>query len=349
MASDAMVTFNYEKLTLMNAKVFCCRSFQLLLFSLILLGDLASQTLGHLDKEIQRLEELSGGKLGIGIIHLESGTSLFYNENEMFPMASTYKIPVAIKVLQRIENGDFALDSLVHISAKDIHPGSGTISRLLDDPGVALSVLNLLELMMLISDNSATDLCIKLAGGPGEINAMLAENGIHEITVDRPTVALIANYLGMDLKADKDPTMKEFNEAADSIPEEEREAAMSIFSQDPRDQSSPEDMARLMQLIWSGKVLNPQHTDLLLDIMYRCETGQSRLKGQLPPGTKVAHKTGTIGGTTNDVGIIDLPDDAGHVIVAAFVKDSNRGVGQREKAIAHVARAVHDYFLFVRK
>ena len=67
-----------------------------------------------------------------------------------------------------------------------------------------------------------------------------------------------------------------------------------------------------------------------------------------PAGTIVAHKTGTIGGTTNDVGIITLPDDAGHVVIAAFVKGSSRPVESRERAIAEVSRAVYDFFLFCR-
>ena len=80
--------------------------------------------------------------------------------------------------------------------------------------------------------------------------------------------------------------------------------------------------------------------------MTRCETGQGRLQGILPDGTVVAHKTGSIGGTTNDVGIITLPGDGGHVIVAAFIKESDLETPERERAIAEVARAAHDYFLF---
>ena len=80
--------------------------------------------------------------------------------------------------------------------------------------------------------------------------------------------------------------------------------------------------------------------------MSRCKTGENRLKGFLPEKTYVAHKTGTIGSTTNDVGIIKLPNDKGHVIVVAFIKDSEIEMPEREKAIAHAARAVHDYFLF---
>ena len=80
--------------------------------------------------------------------------------------------------------------------------------------------------------------------------------------------------------------------------------------------------------------------------MSRCQTGEARLRGLLPKGTYVAHKTGTIGGTTNDVGIIRLPHDKGNVVVVVFVKDSEFEIPQRERAIAHVARSVHDYFIF---
>ena len=300
----------------------------------------------RLSSEIKRLEELSGGRVGVGIIHLESGTEIFYNQDVAFPMASTYKIPVAIKMLQLVEADELKLDSMVTIGAKDIHPGSGTISRLLDDPGLAMSALNLMELMMLISDNSATDLCMKLAGGPDEINKMLQKNGIEALSVDRPTVALIANYLGIDLEADQEMSMDEMMKKLEEIEEEEQEAAMAKFSKDSRDQSSPFATAKLLQKLWDGKLLNETNTDLLLDIMLRCETGENRLKGVLPPGTQLAHKTGTIGGTTNDVGIIYLPEDAGHVVVAVFVKDSEKEIPRREQAIAHIARAAYDYFLF---
>ena len=80
--------------------------------------------------------------------------------------------------------------------------------------------------------------------------------------------------------------------------------------------------------------------------MRRCRTGDARLKGMLPLGSEVAHKTGTIGATTNDVGIVTLPDGAGHVAIAVFVKSSDKETSVRERVIAEVARAVHDYFLF---
>lgn len=309
---------------------------------------LFSQTdpLTHLEQEIERLEKLSGGSVGVGLIQLESDRLLMYNDEEVFPMASSYKIPIAVKLLQRVEAGDFGLDTLIELTESDIHPGSGTISQLLNDPGVALSARNLLELMMLISDNSATDLCMKLAGGPEAINGMLMKNGLNQISVDRPTVVLIANWLGIEMKADEEMGMEVFMKKAEALDEATRTQANKMFVKDNRDQSSPRHMAYLLRLLWEGKLLNPAHTELLLDIMYRCETGENRLKGILPPGTSVAHKTGTIGGTTNDVGIIDLPGEAGHVVCVVFIKESSISVAEREKVIAHIARAAYDYFLF---
>ena len=61
----------------------------------------------------------------------------------------------------------------------------------------------------------------------------------------------------------------------------------------------------------------------------------------------MAHKTGSIDGTVNDVGIINLPDDAGHVVLALFVKQGTKSEAS-ERAIAQIARAVYDYFLFTK-
>ena len=81
--------------------------------------------------------------------------------------------------------------------------------------------------------------------------------------------------------------------------------------------------------------------------MLRCETGENRIKGLLPPDTRVMHKTGTLGiGVANDVGIIQLPENAGNVVAAIFVKESKADPATQERAIAQIARAAYDYFLF---
>ena len=152
--------------------------------------------IARLQREVVRLSAISGGKVGVGVIHLESGRELFVNADESYPMASTYKVPIAVQLLTRVDSGKVRLDSMVALKPSDLHPGSGTLTQLFDDPGVSLSVRNLLELMLLISDNSATDITLRTAGGGAAVNARLTTLGIGGISVNRPTVELIADAIG---------------------------------------------------------------------------------------------------------------------------------------------------------
>src|SRR5258708_386680 len=136
-----------------------------------------------------------------------------------------------------------------------------------------------------------------------------------------------------------------FDKVLDAVPDDHEKQARERFNQDPRDTSQPVAMAALLEKIYHKQLHKPATADLLLDILYRCRTGDARIKGMLPPGTEVAHKTGTIGGTVNDVGIINLPGDAGHVVLALFVKQGTKSEAS-ERTIAQMSRAIYDYFLF---
>jgi beta-lactamase class A len=303
--------------------------------------------LGRLEREMARLSKVAGGVVGASAIHLETGRRVSLNANDRYPMASTFKVPIAVELLRRAETGELRLDQMVEIKQSDLHPGSGTLSDLFNKPGVALSVRNLLELMMLISDNSATDICLRLAGGAGAVTARMRALGIEGINVDRSTLQLISDWIGIaNLPLESEINARVFSQLASKVTAEERAAAAKRFDADQRDTSTPEGMTRLLERIFRKDLLKAENAELLLDIMRRCRTGDARLKGLLPAETVVAHKTGTIGRTTNDVGIITLPDGAGHVAIAVFVKASDKGDAPRERAIAEIARAVHVYFLF---
>ncbi len=302
--------------------------------------------LDRLEAELERLAGITEGTVGVAALHLESGRAAYLNRDEPFPMASTYKVPIAVQLLHRVERGELSLDSIIEVRPTDLHPGSGTLTRLFDEPGVYLSIRNLLELMLLISDNSATDIMLRTAGGSDAVNARLAALGVEGIRVDRPTSLLIADWVGVEgMPESGEFTAGEFREAARALSDSAREAASEAFATDPRDTATPRAMADLLVQIYKGQALDAEHTALLLDILKRVETGTDRLKGMLPPGTEVAHKTGTIGGTSNDVGIIYLPDDAGHVVTVVMVKDGPDS-DDRAHAIRQIARAVYDYFMF---
>ena len=310
----------------------------------------SDSALPRLEREIARLSKGAGGVVGVSAIHLETNRSVSLNTGERFPMASTFKVPIAVQLLTLVDQGKIRLDQMVQIQASDLHPGSGTLTDLFNKPGLALSVRNLMELMLLISDNSATDVCLRLAGGPEAVTARMREIGITGIDVNRSTARLIADWVGVtQAPPEGEWTPALFRKLSEAVKPEERKAAAAKFDADPRDTATPEAMVTLLARIYRKDLLKTESADLLLDIMRRCRTGDARLKGMLPLGTEVAHKTGTIGGTTNDVGIVTLPDDAGHVAIAVFVKASDKETSARERVIAEVARAVHDFFLFQPK
>lgn len=300
-----------------------------------------------LERELRSLSEVADGVVGVGVIHLESGQELYLNGDEPFPMASTVKVPVAVELLRRVDAGELRLDSMVAVRSGDISPGSGLLSRQFQYPGVSLSLRNLTELMLLISDNSATDMVLRIAGGPNEVTGRMRALGVDGIRVDRSTTGLIADYLGIrDLPQETEVTSERFSDLSRAVSEADREAARAGFDADPRDTATPAGMARLLELVWSGEAISRSSSDLLMDIMRRSTTGTARIKGRLPQGTAVSHKTGTVGSVTNDVGIIHLPHGAGNVVTVVFIKESEVDVPRRERAIAEISRAVYDYFIF---
>ena len=306
----------------------------------------ADVLLQRLEREIIRAAKAAGGTVGVSAVHIESGRRLSLHASERFPMASTYKVPIAVQLLTRVDQGEVSLDRMIELKPSDLHPGGGILTTLLNKPGVSLSVQNLLELMLLISDNSATDLLLRLAGGPEAVTACMRGLGIRDMEINRPTIHLIADSAGYALPPEKEWTPELFKKLDEPTPPESRKAASQKFDADPRDTSTPEAMVMLLERIFRGDLLKRESGALLLDMMKRCRTGKARLKGILPAETVVAHKTGTIGGITNDVGIITLPDDAGHIAIAVFVKSSEKEIQERERAIAQIARAVYDFFLF---
>lgn len=303
-------------------------------------------SLPRLLAEVERIAASGDGTVGVAAVELESGRAVHLNGDVPFPMASTYKVPIAVQLLTRVERGELRLEEQAELTPEDLHPGSGTLTRLFDDPGVALSLTNLLELMLLISDNSATDLVLQAAGGPAAVTARMRELGVEGLRVDRPTSVLIGDFSGVSVPEDGRISQERFRELSREVTPERRREARRAFATDPRDTATPAAMARLLQLVWQRRALGEESTALLLDAMSRVETGEGRIRGMLPPRVGVAHKTGTIGGTTNDVGYLELPD-GGRVALVVFVKDSERPVPERERVIAQIARAVYDYFAFV--
>lgn len=307
---------------------------------------------------ISRIERLRGqieqvarrirGDVGVAIKHLESGEMMTIRGDEFFPMASVFKIPILVEVMAQIKEGRFRFDDMWSFSPVDLHLGSGLLSSL-EAPGISLSVRNIIYLMMLISDNSATDLLLSKIGVEN-VNRRLRSYGLEGIMVNRSCQELILEYRGLNPQLFKNLTLKEIEELyrrEREISPETFEQARRNFSMVMKDQSTPLAMNKLLELLATGQILDKESCDFIIEVMLRCQTGERRLKGNLPPGVRVAHKTGTIGGTVNDAGLIFLPYDLGRVAITVFIKNADdEKTEDVEEVIAQIARFAYDYFLF---
>jgi beta-lactamase class A len=303
----------------------------------------------HLETEMARLGAQVEGRVGAVAIHIETGRVARLNADETYPMASVSKFPIALLLMRQVDAGLLRLDQPVDLQRADIVPGSGFIGSTLPHPGLTLSLANLIEVMMTESDNSSTDKLLAIAGGPAAVTTYLQGLGVTSTRVDRSIRQLLADAAGIpEPPMGSAFTRSVYRDRVGALTTAEREAARSRFDTDPRDTADPDEIALLLARLARGELLSPASTTFLLEVMDRTRTGRGRIRGVLPEGTPVANKTGTLAGTTNDIGIITLPDGAGRVAIAAFVKQSPVPSREREPAIAQISRAAHDFFLFNR-
>ncbi len=305
----------------------------------------AQASLDRLRAAVAAVAEEVDGDLGVAIEHLETGQAIEVNGDEPFPLASTFKVAVLVELFNQVDAGKVKLDDMVTLEPDDLHLGSGQLRNYLL-PGVSLSVENLAFLMMRISDNSATDRVMRLVGVEN-INARLDELGVRGVSVDRTCQRLILDWLGMAPEQTAGMSSKEVLDFLNAYEpaDGELEEAENHFLEDHRDMATPLGMNHLLESIFTGQAASRESCDRMVDIMLKCDTGQNRLRGFLPEAVQVAHKTGTLGGTVNNVGILYLPEGRGHVAVSVLSKNMEDREAA-ERAIAQVARYAYDYFLF---
>jgi beta-lactamase class A len=257
-------------------------------------GDKAT-TLGQvpLRNQLVQIASEAGGKVGVAAMVLETGDTVSLNPRDHFPMQSVYKLPIGMAVMKQVDGGKVRLDQRVQVT-KDDYVGKGSYNPVRDryPDGAELTVNELMEWMLLASDGSASDVLMRLAGGPDAVNAYLKELKITGIVV---------------LNAEKEMAQD--------------------HSLQYRNWATPQAAVALLRALFEKRGLSEASQSLLMKLMSESNTGPKRLKGLLPAGTAVAHKTGSswtengITAATNDIGIVTLPNGK-HLAIAVFVSDS---------------------------
>lgn len=268
---------------------------------------------------MEQLEEIAkeaNGKVGVSAVLIETGETVGINNSERFAMQSVVKLPISMAVLRQVELGKMTLDQNITISKEEFVP-SGMRSPIRDkDPdGAEITIEELIKAAISESDGTASDVLQRVAGGAKGVQAYIDSIGIKDMQV---------KY-----------THKEFG---------------AEWNRQYENWATPDAAVALLKSL-KGQTTCTKGSEckelLLLSYMTESNNPSARIKGLLPTGTRVAHKTGT-GGTrdgitsaTNDIGIITLPN-GNHIAIAVFVGDSSADQKIRESVIAKISRAIFD-------
>ncbi|HYC92619.1 MAG TPA: class A beta-lactamase [Thermoanaerobaculia bacterium] len=265
---------------------------------------------------LQLPPQASDATIGVTAIHLETGQRLTVRNGERFPMGSVYKFPIALAVLQRVDQGSLSLSDSVTIQPRDFSPGHSPLRDEAKGKPATKTVREMLRYMVSLSDNTVCDYFLRTLGAKA-VNARLAELGVSSgIRIDRTE-----KQMASDLN---------------------RNGGMGRYAEDVRDTATPDAMADLLTAFWQRRDgLSKESHDLLVHWMTVTPTGSRRVKAGIPKGATWVHKTGTMPGTTNDVGILVSPDGKQHIVLAVFTKASRRDITEdQEDDIAAIARKV---------
>jgi beta-lactamase class A len=251
------------------------------------------------------------GTVGVAALVIETGESAAMNDSGHFPTQSVYKLPISMAILRLVDQGNLSLDQSVDIRPEDYVPAEkGSPLRDEYPKGTRQTIRELIRYTMIHSDGTASDVLLKLAGGPVAVTRYVQSLGVSEF--------VIANS----------------------------ETDMSWETQYD-DWCTPRAAVQLLAILEKGNPLSEASRALLLNYMRETQTGANRIRHLLPAGATVADKTGSSGTkngravATNDIALVTLPDGR-HLAIAVFVMDSDASTEAREGVIAKIARAAWD-------
>jgi beta-lactamase class A len=253
---------------------------------------------------------------GVAIKHLESSAELLLNDDRTYQLASVFKIPVLVTAMQRMDAGQFRLDDRIALQRHHKTMPSGILAFL--EEGLRLTVRDLLTLMIIISDNTATDMVLELVGGPEAVNRSLRHLGFAESEIN---ITMSVHDLFDDVFGTSEPLLTR-PEMMIALEEKGVNLQGAVYRPDSTDNvATPRAMNRLNEMIFRGQVASREACDVALDVLLH-QTLNDRLPSQLPPEARevaVAHKTGTFFGVRNDSGIFYVGEET-HVAVTIFTR-----------------------------
>ncbi len=283
----------------------------------------AQQTpLQRLQGEIERIIKDVNATWGVYVKSLETGEEIAIDADRQMDTMSVIKIPLMTEVFTQIQAGKFKLTDKYTIAAEDVRPGTGVMRSL--DIGDIVTVKDLITLMNIVSDNTATDVLYRMVGGPEAVNQRMLALGLKQTRAPANAKAWFDAL-----------------EAAQKTP-----GGLDQFHREgkhPFGLSTPREIGQLLEMMERGTLVDKASSDLMLRAM-RGQLYRTRIPRYLT-GYRIPHKTGDfLPYIANDVGVLEAP---GRTIVICIFTNNHFGSGERlEEAIGRVAQQVGEYFAY---
>ncbi len=263
--------------------------------------------MAQLHEQLASIDRGFSGQIGVAAYQLTTGESVEYNAHHRFPTASTIKLAIAVEGFRQLHGGEHQRAEKITLGEADKLAGTGVLREF--DAGLELTFMDLLRLMMVVSDNTATNLLIT-ALGIDRINATLRELGVVDTELLRP--------ITFELENGRIPNIG---------------------------LGTPADFALLLRHIPTHKALTAASTDELLAIMRR-QQYREFLPRYLPVTSWVANKVGMLPGVRNDVGIVGREHP--EYVIAVMTEgcaDLSSGVdNEGTLAVARISHLLFDHF-----
>ena len=313
-----------------------------------------------------------GGRTGVAARNLASGAEVCVAADDLFPMASCFKIPIMVEVMRQVDAGVLRLDERLTLTEADKSPGSTLIHC---HEGLRPSIRDLLYLMITLSDNTATDMLWRRVGLRA-VNETMRALRLDTIDCAMPNreYFLIESGAGRDWAGLRgSETVARWREiearglqedALRSVLDDHARLTGSGFlhlyeRRWGRDESrgyddsftvdqaldnmgSPRDMAVLLAMIAQNQCASAPSCRLMIEILAQQEW-REKIPAGLPDGLLVANKTGGVTGTSNDAAIVSTPSGAPLVMVVFWKGLSHEAEQQADAAIAGIAAVLYEH------
>jgi beta-lactamase class A len=277
-------------------------------------------SLERLKGSIERITTSVNATWGIYAKSLDTGEEIAIDADRQMDTMSVIKIPLMVEVLSQIKDGRFALTDKYTLTKEDILPGTGVMRSL--DPGDTFTVKDLLTLMNIVSDNTATDVLYRMVGGPGAVNKRME------------AMALTKTRAPANARA-----------WFDALAAEGDNAKFHREAKHPFGLSTPREIGALLEQMERGTLVDKASSDLMLQIM-RGQIYRTRIPRFLS-GFAVPHKTGDfLPYIANDVGVIESP--GARVVVSIFTGNHFGNGWMLEEAIGRISAEIAAYFGYRR-